>query len=84
LIISEFRDEQERPYLMGTNNSQRENLYVKLGFSGHVRLFVRDWHTDGEQERLTVPGDALSVYDQTYAPGQGEIFRVESGTGKAG
>lgn len=74
IILSDFTDERERPYLMVTNNDQRESVCVDLRVRGKELLHQVWDHKEkpvGHSDR-----DSVRVAGLYLAPGQAELFRI--------
>jgi hypothetical protein len=72
LLIGEFVDKENRPYLMVVNNSRNANVAVKLTFPENCKIY----HYSKGIERK---GNALEfgIGKHWLAPGQEVVYRIE-------
>jgi hypothetical protein len=83
VMVSEFVDAQNRPYVMFVNLSMTESQKVSLTFRGEkTRLFSWNWQGK-EHEGLAYSADGCTRDEQGasvmhwLAPGQEAVYRVE-------
>jgi hypothetical protein len=85
LLIGEFSDANDRPYVMVVNNSMKDNAAVTIRFPGkRTRLFTMDWNGNEREtvawrdgfERWRILENSIEV-DHPLAPGQEVVYRVD-------
>ena len=82
LIVSEFLDPDERPYLMVVNNSQEESELAHFRVRGHQpRLYQIQWRGEEVQMPASDAGTDTIAAQAWLAPGQAELYRVEEQDG---
>ncbi len=83
LIVSEYTDARNRPYISVVNNSQTDSTVAELCIRGRKPTLQRVAWQDTEQPLPTrdswpaTPGNDFVIARAWLAPGQMELYRVE-------